>query len=226
MRRLVAALWRRIRTLALRVVVDAVTDGDASRLQRLQVIAFGDETLEGRDRMGEYGLASMPFRGAEAIVLAIGGSQDHGVAVAVDDRRHRPTDLADGEVALYTDEGSAVVLRRSRLLELLATTLDAQVDADATIDAAGNATLKAALAALLEGTATAKVTSTATTVEGTVTVLVNGAAVTISSSGTIAINASGAVTVTGGSITLGGIDWGAHKHEMPPGSGNYTGPPE
>jgi len=49
--------------------------------------------------------------GAEALVLTV-GTGDHQVAAVVTDRRHRPSDLIGGEVALYDDQGQRVFVAR------------------------------------------------------------------------------------------------------------------
>jgi phage gp45-like len=49
---------------------------------------------------------------AEAIVLFLSGNRSHGVVIAQDDRRFRPTGLKEGEVCLYDDQKQQVVLTR------------------------------------------------------------------------------------------------------------------
>lgn len=51
-----------------------------------------------------YGTASVPEAGSEVFALFANGEADHGMALAFDDRRKRPTDLAKGEVMLYGSE--------------------------------------------------------------------------------------------------------------------------
>jgi hypothetical protein len=48
-----------------------------------------------------YGFASAVLPGAEVFAAFAGGERDAGVALAFDDRRYRPLDLAPGETALY-----------------------------------------------------------------------------------------------------------------------------
>jgi phage gp45-like len=60
----------------------------------------------------------VPLAGAEAAVLFVGGIRDHALVVAVDDRRYRKTGLQPGEVALYTDQGAYVLLKRGSVLEV------------------------------------------------------------------------------------------------------------
>ncbi|GCE89431.1 bacteriophage protein [Komagataeibacter diospyri] len=51
--------------------------------------------------MQEYGLASRPVPGSDAIIIFVGGDRTRGIAIATGDQRGRPTDLQPGEVCLY-----------------------------------------------------------------------------------------------------------------------------
>ena len=73
--------------------------------------------------MQNYGLTSHPPKGAEALLVALGGQRQHAVVIAVEDRRYRVTDLGEGEVALYTmengeDGAHRVHLKEGRIVEL------------------------------------------------------------------------------------------------------------
>lgn len=114
--RLTAPLRNRIANMVARAVVKMVSD--SGKLQMVQLGILDGETREGCERLQEYGLTSVPLAGAEAVVLFVGGRRDHGLVVAVDDRRHRKTGLQPGEVALYTDEGDYILLKRGRLIEI------------------------------------------------------------------------------------------------------------
>ena len=50
-----------------------------------------------------YGITSHPLKGADALVLAVGGIRQHPI-VLIDDRRYRVRELEEGEVCIYTDE--------------------------------------------------------------------------------------------------------------------------
>ncbi|MGE7992557.1 phage baseplate assembly protein V [Pseudomonas sp. NPDC089554] len=69
-----------------------------------------------------YGFTSAPLPGAEYIVIPVGGNSNHAVVVASEDGRYRLT-LQDGEVALYTDEGDFVHMKRGRVIEVETDTL-------------------------------------------------------------------------------------------------------
>ena len=56
--------------------------------------------IDGAERFQIYGFSSHPRKGADALVLAVGGVRQHSI-VLVDDRRHRMKNLEESEVALY-----------------------------------------------------------------------------------------------------------------------------
>ncbi|KTT63654.1 baseplate assembly protein [Pseudomonas oryzihabitans] len=72
--------------------------------------------------MQHYGFTSAPLAGAEFVVVPLGGSTKHSVVVATGDGRYR-LPLVDGEVALFTDEGDFIHLKRGRLVEVVTDTL-------------------------------------------------------------------------------------------------------
>lgn len=113
-RRLIAPIARRLRLVVSRAVVRAVTD--SLRMQAVQIDLLADESRDNVERFQNYGITSHPHPGAEAIVVAVGGSRDHLVAIAVDDRRYRLASLAAGEVALYDDLGHMVHLTRAGIV--------------------------------------------------------------------------------------------------------------
>jgi phage gp45-like len=101
-----APIVRRIRGMVSRVVVDRVTD--TTKLQTIQTQGLDGEVLDRVERFGEFGFASHPLVGSEAILVTPSGTRALAVIVAVDDRRYRPTDLAEGECCLYTTSGKRV----------------------------------------------------------------------------------------------------------------------
>lgn len=116
-----AALKSRVMLGVARAIVRTVADGRT--MQALQLSVLGDELREGVERFQQYGLTSHPHPGAEAVMVCVGGNRDHGLVVAVDDRRYRLKPLQQGEVALYTDEGDSIILKRGRLVEVTTETL-------------------------------------------------------------------------------------------------------
>ena len=126
--KLTRPLRNRVAVMVSRAVLQLVDD--SLRMQGVQVVGFAGETLDRVERFQNYGFTSVPHGpdddgAAEAIVLALGGQRQHPVVIAVDDRRYRPTGLADGEVALYTREHTdsdphIVHLKQGREIEMRA----------------------------------------------------------------------------------------------------------
>ncbi|HKE81619.1 MAG TPA: phage baseplate assembly protein V [Solirubrobacteraceae bacterium] len=91
---------------------------DKKKLQQVQVELLADETKDHVERFQQYGFTSVPLEGAEAVVSFLGGGRDHGIVLAIDDRRYRQTEMQAGDVALYTDEKTRVVLTRDQTIKL------------------------------------------------------------------------------------------------------------
>ena len=108
------------RLMVSRAIIKLVND--AAKLQQVQIGMLADEERGEVERFQNYGYTSVPHAEAEAIALSVGGSRSHMVVIAVDDRRYRLTGLAAGEVAIYTDEGDKIVLKRGREIEVTAGT--------------------------------------------------------------------------------------------------------
>ena len=106
----------RIRNLFCRGTIIFTNAG--ANLQRFQARLFGKEVGNGIEYMEHYGLTTHPPAGCDAAILFVGGSRDHGVCVAVGDRKFRIKGLQCGEVALYTDEGDYFILKRDNITEL------------------------------------------------------------------------------------------------------------
>jgi phage baseplate assembly protein V len=120
LRRLVRPLETRVANMVTRAVIKLVDD--SMKLQTLQLAVLTDEVRDDIERVQNYGFTSVPLEGAEAAVVFVGGRRDHGLAVAVDDRRYRVKDLKAGEVAVYTDQGDKVVIKRGGTIEVTAAT--------------------------------------------------------------------------------------------------------
>lgn len=95
---------------------------DDTKLQSLQVSLLADEVREDVERFQNYGFTAHPLPGAEAVAASVAGSRDHVLVIAVDDRRYRLKGLAHGEVAIYTDQGDKIVLKRGGTIEVTAST--------------------------------------------------------------------------------------------------------
>lgn len=153
-RRLTAPLYRRVMLMVSRLVVNVVHD--SLKLQEVQIGLLDDETRDGVERFQNYGMTSVPLPGAEGVCVFVGGNRDHGLILAVDDRRYRIQGLEGGEVALYTDEnlapdGHRIVLKRNNLIEVHCKDAEVHAANDATINAGRDAKCIAQSLARLEG---------------------------------------------------------------------------
>lgn len=99
-----------------RAVVSLVDDN--KKMQALQLQLLTREIRENVERFQNYGFTAKPHPGAEGVVVFVGGNRDHGLCIVVDDRRYRLKGLEDGEVAIYTDEGDKIHLKRNRVIEV------------------------------------------------------------------------------------------------------------
>lgn len=113
-------LKTRVANILSRFVVQRVDD--SPKMQLLQLGALADETREDVERFQNYGFTGVPLEGAEGVVLFVGGKREHGLAVAVDDRRYRIKNLNPGEVAVYTDQGDKIVIERGGTIRVTGAT--------------------------------------------------------------------------------------------------------
>jgi len=100
--------------LAFRGVLTRITT--AGGVQTAQVAGLAGETLEGVEIFQQYGFTTVPPEGAMAVVLPLGGRTSHGIVIATEHSRYRLQGLESGEVAIYTDEGASIVLKRNRII--------------------------------------------------------------------------------------------------------------
>ncbi|EKC7218790.1 phage baseplate assembly protein V [Salmonella enterica] len=89
----------------------------AAAVQRIQAQGIGNENLRGVELFQQYGFTSHPLPGTMGIVLPLGGVSSHSIVIATEHGAYRLQSLKPGEVALYTDEGAKIVLRRGKLIE-------------------------------------------------------------------------------------------------------------
>lgn len=142
--RLLDPLRRKIFLLLGRAVLTAINN--AGTTQRLQVVGLSGETITDVERFQEYGFESHPWEDAQAVILFPNGNRDSGIVVAVHDRRYRPSDLAQGEVIIYTDEdgtgsGMRIHLKRNRIAEIKCNKLNLVADDDVTLTVGGDMTV-------------------------------------------------------------------------------------
>jgi phage baseplate assembly protein V len=115
--RLTDKIKRKIFLLLGRALLTAVNN--SGKIQKIQVQALKDETITDIERFQEYGLETYPKKGsAEAAVVFLNGNREHGIALCVQDREYRPTDLIEGEVMLYHLDGNTKIYIKEGLIEI------------------------------------------------------------------------------------------------------------
>lgn len=93
-------------------------------VQLAQVDGLAGETTPDVEVFQHYGMTSNPPSGSMAVVVPLGGKTSHGVIVATEHASYRITGLQPGEVAIYTDEGDSIVMRRGRIIDITTETLN------------------------------------------------------------------------------------------------------
>ena len=119
--RILAPIKRRLQLILSRGV-GHLSNAD-TELQELQIELLSGEVLDGVEHMEPYGYTSNPHPGHEVVAASLAGKRSHTVCLVAADRRYRLKGLKNGEVALYTDEGDTVILKRGRVIEFNTQTL-------------------------------------------------------------------------------------------------------
>lgn len=115
-RKFIDPLKRRILLSISRAVVETIKDDEG--IQKMQASLLADEVQDDMERFQNYGFTSHPPKDSEGIAVFPGGDRSHGILIAVDNRTYRLKGLKGGEVALYTDEGDSIILKRNHNIEV------------------------------------------------------------------------------------------------------------
>lgn len=124
--------------LISRAIVRVVND--VKKIQAVQAVLLADETRDDIERAQNYGFTSVPLDGAQAIVLNVDGRRDHSIAIVVDDRRYRLTGLANGEVAVYDQTGTSIVLKANGDIQITPSSGTARFTGNVTVSGTLTAT--------------------------------------------------------------------------------------
>lgn len=95
----------------------------APNISLAQVSGLSGEIVQDNELMQNFGFSSNPPIGSQAIILPLGGKTSQGVIIATEHSSYRIKNLKSGEVAIYTDEGDSIVLKRGHLIEVTTQTL-------------------------------------------------------------------------------------------------------
>ncbi|VTP78725.1 phage baseplate assembly protein V [Haemophilus influenzae] len=101
---------------AFRGVLHLVKSAD--NIQKVQASGLADETLQDVELMQQFGFTSVPPTNTQAVILPIGGQTTHGIVIATENGSFRVKNLQGGEVAVYDESGSSIVLKKGRLIEI------------------------------------------------------------------------------------------------------------
>lgn len=119
--KIIAPLQRKIMLMIGRAILTTIKDTDS--YQKLQMTLLSGDVSDGVDCLQNYGFTSSPKSGADAIFVCVGGNHDNAIVIACDDKRYRLKGLQSGEVAIYTDEGDKIHLKRGNNIEITTQTL-------------------------------------------------------------------------------------------------------
>jgi phage baseplate assembly protein V len=112
---------RRVMNMIARGVI--AESNDAGGMQTVQLSLLHEEAKAAAERIQNYGFSSHPPANSEAVAIFVGGGRDHALIIALDDRASRFTGLQAGEVAIYSNEGDSIVLKRDNTVEVTTRTL-------------------------------------------------------------------------------------------------------
>ena len=128
--RLLKNIQSRVLLMIGRGVLKAVSDN--SNAQLCQVSLLDGELKSNVERIQDYGITSVPPEGSLATVLFVGGDRSNGLIIAAEDKKIRVKGLKAGEIAIYTDEGDEIYLKRGN--EIAFKTKTMTVSAEAAVD--------------------------------------------------------------------------------------------
>lgn len=106
--------WRRLQmAIGLGRIQTSTDDGN---VQMVQVELQGGDVRDNTPRVSEYGFASRPLPGCQAVVIFVGGDRSNGAVIGTNDETHRMRDLQPGEVAIHDDQGQSVYITRAGIV--------------------------------------------------------------------------------------------------------------
>ncbi|MBF6030839.1 phage baseplate assembly protein [Pseudomonas sp. P115] len=111
-----------------------VLANSAKKMQALQMRLLAGEVKDNLEHFEPYGFTSRPLPGAEGITAFLGGDRSHGVVLVVADRRYRILAMEEGEVAVHTDEGDKIHLKRGRIIDIETRVLNVKADVAVNFD--------------------------------------------------------------------------------------------
>ena len=112
MMQMIDQLRNRIRLLVGRAIIGAVHSAGSDNGLSIDVSLAGGEQHTDVPLMQHYGLSAKPRKDAEAVIIFLGGARDNGIAIATQGKTSSLPSLNDGEVALYSEFGQTIILKK------------------------------------------------------------------------------------------------------------------
>jgi len=101
---------RKVRQLFTRGVVSLIDS--ATLMQTVQVELLDGEVLDNVEHFEGYGMTAHAPADREGLAVSLNGRRSHTLVLAIANRNFRLKNLAEGEVAFYTDEGDVIHFKR------------------------------------------------------------------------------------------------------------------
>lgn len=96
-------------------VITAInTSGDTSKVQ---INLLADTTQDDVDFWQHYGFTSAPPADTRALMVSVGGNQDHGVVIATENGKFRIKDLKPGETCIYSEWGDKIHFKENNVVD-------------------------------------------------------------------------------------------------------------
>lgn len=169
-----------------RVIASALTP----KRTLVQLSGLVDEVDTEIELFFPYGMSALPTGGEDLVLLQVGGSRAHLVALFADSAALRIGDLAGGEFGFRDGNGQQVVFRGDRLEVTTPLKLVATVTGDADVTVGGNMTgqVSGDTSVTIDGSLTATIAGDAT--------IQAGGDLTASVGGDMSLSVDGKLTVT------------------------------
>lgn len=104
------------------------------KMQSLQIRLTAGELKDGVEHFEPYGFTSNPLPGAEVLTAFLSGDRSHAVVVVASDRRYRISEVAPGEVVIFTDEGDKIHFKRGQVIDIETQTLNIKAGTSVNFD--------------------------------------------------------------------------------------------
>ncbi|MCP2041788.1 phage baseplate assembly protein V [Neisseria sp. HSC-16F19] len=87
-------------------------------VQRIQLEGLAGETVQDLEHAEQFGFTAHPPAGSDCVVVPLGGKTSHGIIVTTTNGAYRITGLAEGETAVYNQDGAKIVLKQGKIIEI------------------------------------------------------------------------------------------------------------